>query len=350
MTEMMRALIFDGPDRLRLGDFPRPVPAAGDVLVKVRHASICGTDIRIVAGRKSRDIRHGYPIGHECSGTVAEVGPAVTGYAPGEPVAVCVVVSCGECDACAADHENLCPRRVTLGYHTAGAFAEYMLIPAHAVNRGNVFKLPPEVLPEIAPLLEPMGCCLNGQHEMRAGRANTSGPSGNRTLLILGAGPIGLLHLSLARAGGGYDRIVMTEPLAHRREHALRLGADEVLAPDALEPREQFDDVIVAFGDPGLVDVAMRAARKCGRINLFAGFDKDTRLSFDPNLVHYNQLYLSGGSESRRRDYAEALELVRRGRVRPGDLVTHRFALEDYEEAFRIARERVGLKVVFLLP
>lgn len=347
---MMRALIFDGPNRLRLGDFPRPVPDAGEVLVKVRHASICGTDIRIVEGRKSRDIRHGYPIGHECSGTVAEVGPGVTGYAPGDPVAVCVVVSCGECDACAADRENLCPRRITLGYHTAGAFAEYMLIPAHAVSRGNIFKLPPEVPQAIAPLLEPIGCCINGQHQMRTGRPDASHPNGNRTLLILGAGPIGLLHLALARAQGGYERIVMTEPLAHRRDHARRLGADDVLDPEAFQPEEQFDDVIIAFGDPGLIDVAMRAAKKCGRINLFAGFDKDTRVSFDPNVVHYNQLHLSGGSESRRRDYAEALELVRQNRIRPADLVTHRFTIHEHREAFRIARERIGLKVVFIMP
>jgi L-iditol 2-dehydrogenase len=322
------------------------VPGEGEVLVRVHHATVCGTDIRIVEGRKTRDIRYGYPIGHECAGTVAEVGAGVTGYVPGQRVSVCVVVSCGECRECRSDRENLCNSRITLGYHTAGAFAEYMLIPAHAAGRGNLFQLPPEVPLELAPLLEPMGCCINGIREMRM-QAEASRASTGRTLAILGAGPIGLLHLKLARAYGGYERIVMTEPLAHRRELALRHGADEAVSPDDFDAREQFDDVILAFGEPSLVDIAMRAARKCGHVSLFAGFDKDARLSFDPNLVHYNQLRLTGGSESRRRDYAEALSLVREGRVRLDGMITHRLPLDGYEQAFEAASRRMGLKVAF---
>lgn len=352
VTPTMRALVLEGPNVLGLHEIPRPVPGDGEVLVRVHHATICGTDIRIVDGRKTRDIRYGYPIGHECAGTVAEVGPGVTGYAPGERVSVCVVVSCGECRECQADRENLCASRTTLGYHTAGAFADYMLIPAQAVRRGNLFKLPPEVPLELAPLLEPMGCCINGIREMvmqreRAGTGGAGATGHPRQLAILGAGPIGLLHLKLARAYGGYGRIVMTELLPHRRELALCHGADEVVSPETFDAREEFDEVIIAFGDTSLVDTAMRAARKCGHVSLFAGFDRDARLPFDPNLVHYNQLRLTGGSESRRRDYAEALALVREGRVDLGGMVTHRLGLEAFEEAFQAASRRTGLKVAF---
>ncbi|MBI4580829.1 MAG: alcohol dehydrogenase catalytic domain-containing protein [Planctomycetes bacterium] len=350
----MKALVFEGPGRLQLRDVARPTPAEGEVLVHVHRATICGTDIRIVEGRKTRDIRYGYPIGHECAGTVAEVGPGVTGYAPGERVAVCVVVSCGECRDCRADRENLCAGRITLGYHTAGAFAEYMLIPAQAVRRGNLFKLPDEVGLEVAPLLEPMGCCVNGVHEMHPERARppasgrpSDADAASRSLAILGAGPIGLLHLKIARAYRRHERIVMTEPLPHRREAALRFGADAALAPEAFEPAGTFDDVLVAFGDTSLVDVAMRAAGKCGRVSLFAGFDEEARVSFDPNLVHYQQLRLTGGSESRRRDYAEALALVRDGSLDLTGLVSHWFPLGTHEEAFRTATQRLGLKVGF---
>lgn len=339
----MNALIFEGPGRLRLDSIPRPMPAAGEVLVRVHHATICGTDIRIVEGRKTRDIRYGYPIGHECAGTVAEIGPGVTGYVPGERVSVCVVVSCGQCGECRADRENLCASRMTLGYHTAGAFAEYMLIPAHAVRRGNIFKLPAEIPLESAPLIEPMGCCINGLREMHEQLG--SEPKG--TLAILGAGPIGILHAKLAHAYGGYQRIVMTEPLAHRRGLAREHGADEALPPDAFHACEEYDDVIIAFGDVSLVETAMRVARKCGRISLFAGFDKDARISFDPNLVHYQQLRLTGGSESRRRDYAEALVLVRDARVDLTGMITHRYAISEYEQAFEAASRRSGLKVAF---
>jgi L-iditol 2-dehydrogenase len=234
-----------------------------------------------------------------------------------------------------------------------------MLIPAHAVRRGNLFKLPPEIPLDIAPLLEPMACCINGLREMhehlgddslcprRAGPSSGRGTAGPRRLAILGAGPIGLLHAKLARAYGGYERIVMTEPLAHRRELALRHGADEVLSPDEFDAREEFDDVIIAFGDTSLVETAMRAARKCGHVSMFAGFDKDVRPEFDPNLVHYNQLRITGGSESRRRDYVEALSLVREGRVDLTGMITHRFSLGDYEQAFAAATQRLGLKVAF---
>lgn len=342
VADTMKALVFDGPGRLQLRDIARPIPAEGEVLVRVHHATICGTDIRIVEGRKTRDIRCGYPIGHECAGTVARTGPGVTDFRTGERVSVCVVVSCGECRECRADRENLCATRITLGYHTAGAFAEYMLIPAHAVRRGNLYKLPADVSLEVASLLEPLGCCINGRHEM------TDGERGGRgTLAILGAGPIGLLHLQLARSGNGYERIVMTEPLSHRRDWALRFGADEAVHPDAFDAREEFDDVIIAFGDTDLLGTAMRAARKCGNVNLFAGFDRDARVPIYPNLVHYNQLRLTGGSESRRRDYSEALSLVRQGKVDLAPMVTHRFRLQDHREAFRAAADRLGLKVAF---
>ena len=106
--QFMQALIFEGPARLKLDRIPVPRPGPGEVLIRVCRATICGTDVRIVSGRKTRDVRPGHPIGHECSGTVAAVGDAGSGYEPGERVAVCVVVSCGDCDYCLADKENLC--------------------------------------------------------------------------------------------------------------------------------------------------------------------------------------------------------------------------------------------------
>src|SRR5438046_120260 len=103
MVDMMRALVFDGPGRLRLRDWPTPEPGPGEVVVGVHTATICGTDVRIVAGRKTRDVRLGHPIGHECSGIIAAVGEGVTKFAPGDCVAVHPVVTCGECEFCQAD-------------------------------------------------------------------------------------------------------------------------------------------------------------------------------------------------------------------------------------------------------
>lgn len=348
MSETMRALIFEGPNRMSLREVPRPEPGPGEVLIRVRATAVCGTDVRIFTGRKTREIRHGHPIGHECAGTVAAIGTGVSGYVPGQPVGVCVVVSCGQCEYCRADRENLCDMRYTLGYATDGSFAEYMLIPAQAVARGNLFHLPPKIPMELAPLLEPIACCLNGQHEMGLGQARGGKDGRSESLVIFGAGPIGLIHLMLAKAKG-VGPITVVEPVAHRRELATRFGADEVFSPDQFNVSSRFDAAILAVGMPDLVNVALRAVRKTGKINLFAGFTTGATVAIDPNLIHYGQITISGASESRRRDFAEAISLIEQGVINPAPLLTHRFSLDQHEEAFRVAGDGSALKVVFIL-
>jgi len=349
----MRALVFEGPSKLSLRQIPRPEPAEGEVLIRVRAAAICGSDVRIVSGSKTRDVRTGHTIGHECAGVVAAIGKSVKDYAPGQRVAVCVVVSCGQCAYCLTGRENLCETRITLGYHTDGAFADYMLIPAHAVNRDNLFKLPDSVALAYAPLIEPMACCLNGQHEM--GLCEPRGAADRRddqSLVIFGAGPIGLLHLMLARARSAvpFSEITVVEPRPHRREYARKLGADTVCSPDEFDAADRVDAAILAVGVPEVVPQAVGAVRKCGQISLFAGFPVGASAVIDPNAIHYKQIRLFGASESRRSDFAEAMSLMAEGHVDPAPLVTHRFALEDYREAFRVAADGSALKVVFDLP
>lgn len=343
----MRALIFEGPNRMVLRDVPRPKPGAGEVLIRVHAAAICGTDVRIMTGRKTRDVRVGYPIGHECAGTVVAVGPGAEGYTIGQRVAVCVVVSCGTCAHCRADHENLCETRITLGYHTDGAFAEHMPIPAHAVSRGNLFALPESIPMATATLLEPLACCINGQREMLLGDdARDADPQRGKSLVIFGAGPIGMLHLMLARARG-VDHVTVVEPRASRRDLASRFGADDVVGSEQFDAVEAFDAAILAVGVEELVKVAMRAVKKGGKVSLFAGFDAGASVTVDPNLIHYHQTRITGASESRRRDYAEAMALVLEGKIDPAPLITHRFALDEHEAAFRTAADGSALKVLF---
>ncbi len=344
----MRALILDSPGRLSLREVPRPRAATGEIVLRVRAATICGTDVRILDGTKTRDVRPGHPIGHECAGTIAQVGPQVQGWQEGEAVSVCVVVSCGRCPQCAMDRENLCANRSTLGYHTDGCFAEYMRIPAAAVERGNLVRLPESVPVEVAPLLEPAGCCINGWHEMAVGE-DEARRRGEESLVIFGAGPIGLIHLMLARAGGVTPQrvrhVTVVEPLPHRREAARRFGADEAVDFEGFDVAGRFDSAILAVGRTELIGIAMRAVRDCGRISLFAGFDRGASVTIDPNAIHYRQLRLTGGSESRRRDYRRALKLTSAGRLNLAPLISHRFPLDRYEEAFDVAASRRGLKV-----
>jgi L-iditol 2-dehydrogenase len=349
-NELMRALIFEKPEVMSLRQVQRPVPGEGEVLIRVHTAAICGTDLKILSGKKTREIRRGHPIGHECTGTVAAIGQGVTGYDAGQRVAVCVVVSCGECAYCKSGRENLCETRITLGYATDGAFADYMLIPARAVRRGNLFKLPENVRLEDAPLIEPMACCLNGQREM--GLPGLDGPArerGTASLVIFGAGPIGLFHLMLARTyrEPAVRPITVVEPQPYRREVAKSLGADRVCSPDEFDAADEFDLAILAVGVPELVPVAVRAVGKCGRVSLFAGLPVGSTSLIDPNAIHYKQIRILGASESRLRDFAEALALMAEGKLDPSPIITHRFALEQHEDAFCVAAGASALKVVF---
>lgn len=341
---LMRALVFEGPNRLRVDRRAVPSAGPGEVVVRVHRATICGTDVRIVSGRKTREVRPGHPIGHECAGVIHTIGEGVESVAVGDRVGVCVVVSCGRCIWCQSGHENLCDTRYTLGYRTDGAFADAMVIPADAVARGNLFKLPERVPVEVAPLLEPMACCINGQCEMALDDESVE------SLVIFGGGPIGLMHLMIGRAKakrGKAISITVVEPRAVRREAAAGLGADQTTPPEEFRANGEFDAAILAVGVPELVTLAMRSVRKGGRVSLFAGFDTGTSVMLDPNLVHYHQIRVTGASESRRRDYAEALALVADGSIDVHPLVTHRFPLEAYEEAFRVAADGSALKVAF---
>lgn len=150
----------------------------------------------------------------------------------------------------------------------------------------------------------------------------------------------------LARAKG-VGPITVVEPVAHRRELAKRFGADEIFSPDQFDAAGRFDTAILAVGVPDLVSVALRAVKKTGRISLFAGFSAGAVVTIDPNTIHYGQITVTGASESRRRDFAEAVSLVEQGIIDPAPLLTHRFSLDQHEEAFRVAGDGTALKVVF---
>lgn len=343
----MQALVFEGPNRMVLKKVPKPEPDDGEVVVRIHSASICGSDLRVISGTKTRDVRVGHPIGHEAAGTVAAIGKGVRGYAVGDRVAVCVVVSCGTCEYCQANRENLCDTRITLGYHTDGAFAEYMPITARAVRRGNLFKLPEGISLKHAPLIEPMACCLNGQHEMGLGEGPIQAiPSGDFELVIFGAGPIGLLHLLLAKARLPRTRVTVVEPRQRRKEYAQSLGADVVLTPQEFDAKERFDAAIVAVGVSDLVPLAVRSVRKCGTVSLFAGFPVGSSCTVDPNVIHYRQIRVFGASESRLRDFAEAISLIAEKKIDFAPLATHRYPLADHEKAFQAAADGSALKVM----
>ena len=156
----------------------------------MRAAALCGTDKRIFTGAKTKGLRKDSVVGHEICGEIAEVGKNVQGFSVGEHVSIANVIPCGHCPACLSGRENACMNRKAIGYEFNGGFEEYVLIPKICIESGNVVKLPEDVSFEAGALIEPLACCIRG--------LRNTGTGFNDTVLIIGAGPIGLMHLQLS--------------------------------------------------------------------------------------------------------------------------------------------------------
>lgn len=340
----MKAAILHAPNRMKLDVAADPVTEAGDLVLRVKAATICGTDIRVYRGRKTAGIRYPSIIGHEFSGEIVRTdGPSL--FKAGQRVGVCPAIPCGHCAQCQRGRENLCPDLQAIGYEIDGAFAEFIRIPARAVELGNVHVLPDHVSHEEAALVEPLACVLNGQNKvgLRQGDA----------VVILGAGPIGTLHVKLARLRGA-SRVIVSEPNAGRREAALAAGADVVIDPNAGDLREAVraetrglgaDVVICAIGIPALASQAVGLAAKGGRVSLFAGFSKGETGNLDVNAIHYEELRLTGAFGLSRKDYEDALNMIADGRIDVREMITHRYGLAAVDEAFLMAESGAAMKV-----
>ena len=340
----MKAAILYAPHDMRLALRDDPVLEPGDLLLRVKATTICGTDIRVYRGRKTAGIRYPSVIGHEFSGEIIASGGSET-YTPGLRVGVCPAIPCGRCTQCLRGLENLCPDLQAIGYEIDGAFAEYIRIPARAVELGNVHVLSDTVTDCDAALIEPLACVLNGQNKV--------GLQQGDKVVILGAGPIGALHVKLARLRGA-SRVIVSEPNPARRAAALQAGADVVIDPNAGDLRAAVRSetrghganvVICAIGIPSLAAQAVGLAAKGGGVSLFAGFSNGELGTLDINAIHYDELRVTGSFGLSRRDYEDALHMVTDGRIDLRDMVTHRYGLHEVAAAFAMAESGAAMKV-----
>ncbi len=341
----MRAAVLHAPGDLRVQDWPDPVAGPGELVLKVGSAAICGTDIRIFRGRKNKGVHFPTVLGHEFAGRIVAIGAGAGDFKIGECVGVDPVYPCGRCAYCQSGRENVCQNRQAMGYEFDGAFAEYVRIPAIGVQRGNIFRLPEGIDWSQAALAEPLGCVLNGQENMGIGVGDS--------LVIIGFGPIGALHLKTALVSG-VRQVLVVEPNPARRAVAAHLGA-VAIDPKSADVAEVVrnatdglgaDAVIVAIGVPQVANQALTLARKGGRINMFAGFSVGDMPPIDVNLIHYNELTITGASALKRRHFGTALALIASGRIDVSDLVTHRLPLAEAGRAMAIAEAGEGLKIV----
>jgi L-iditol 2-dehydrogenase len=344
----MLAAVYHGPNDLRLEEVPVPEIGTGELLVKVLSASICGTDLRILHGNHRM-----YPAGtvrvpgHEVVGTIAEVGEGLTGYQVGQKVFCAPNTGCGHCQQCITGNNNLCANYDAIGVTSDGGFAEYVRIPANSVQQGNVIPVGENVDPAVAALMEPFACVVRGQNALHI--------QAGEVVLIIGAGPIGVMHTKLAKARGA-GRVIVSEPIPDRAAQAGHMGADVVVNPTTEDVgavlRQESggrgaDVIIVAAPVHAAQEATLQLAAIGGRINFFGGLPKDRpHITIDSNLIHYKELILTGTTACSTADCWQAAQIVNSGLVDLSDIVSQRFPLRDAAAAFAAAEDRKSLKIV----
>lgn len=348
----MRGAMFRGPGDLTVEDVPHPGdPGPGEVLLRMRATAACGTDAKIM--------RHGHPrldppmvIGHELAGEVVAVGSGVADVAVGDGAQVIAAVPCGECWHCRHDRMTVCPNQTSMGYQYPGGFAEFMMVPAAVTRVDGLNIIPAGVTHAEAAVTEPLACALNAQELVRV----TEGDD----VLVMGAGPIGCLHVRLARAAGAAS-VVLADINGRRLERSAGLVAPDASVDLSADPDGEVlagtvrglsdgrgpSVIITAAPAAAAQEQAIALAAPQGRISFFGGLPKDDPfIRCDSNVVHYRELMLMGANGSSPAHNRRALGLIASGAVPVADLITHRFGLEDIVEAIAAIGEGDAIKVV----
>jgi L-iditol 2-dehydrogenase len=327
------------PLDVRLREAPRPAPGADEVLIAVARVGICGSDLHAYHGRHPF-IQLPVVPGHEFAGTVAEVGPDVRGFVPGQRVTVEPSLVCGTCINCRQGRYNICERLQVIGCQTSGALAEYLAVPA-----AKVLLLPDSLTWDQGALLEPLAVAV---HAVRVARFQPGAD-----VLILGGGTIGLMVLQAAKAFGA-GQVMISDLIQRRLDLALQLGAERAVSPTQTDLAQVLEEtfgppradvIFECVGVAATAREAVRAARKGTRIVLAGVFEEEVPLSL--GLVQDRELELVGTLMYAGDDFATAIRLVGSGQVEVEPLITHRFPLSRAAEAFAAADDRErALKVL----
>jgi 2-desacetyl-2-hydroxyethyl bacteriochlorophyllide A dehydrogenase len=333
----MKAAVLVAPERFEIRDVPVPVPGPDDVLIKVKRCGLCGTDMHIYHGKYSADRLPLIP-GHEFSGHIAALGDAVTGLALGQSVTADINVGCGRCFYCRKNEVMNCPTMVQIGIHVDGGLAEYVRVPA-----SHIVPVARDTAIELAALTEPVSCIVRAVRRSRLQLGES--------VLILGAGPIGNLHLQVARQAGAAP-IIVSDPDPERAAWAKASGADHVVSDasslaDVVAQATQgrgADLVIESVGLAALYEQAFDLVRPGGRVLAFGLCDQSAHAHYAPFKVVLKELGLQGSVAGMGDDMHDAMTLIAHDRVDLDAFVETVYPLERIAEAMAafIAGKRIN--------
>ncbi len=329
------------PGKIELREVKTPRPSKGEVLVKIKTALTCGTDLKAFL--------RGHPMipmpgvfGHEFSGVVAEVGKGVQRFKKGDEIMAVHSAPCLECKYCKKRAYNLCEK--IMWTKVLGAFAEYILLPPHVV-RHNAFHKPKNITFEEASFLEPLSCVVHGIEPLDIKKGDS--------VLVIGAGSIGLLHLLCLKAKGAI--VAATDINAERLKIAKKLDADFTFKPETIETNLKkiasgigFDYVFECTGTPEVWDASVNYVRRGGTVILFGGCKSGTAVTYDTGRLHYDEITLKGVFHYTPADVRKAYKLIGEEKLGLSRLISGSYPLRDIEKAFNKLAKGTGIKYAII--
>lgn len=344
----MRGAVLLGAERIEVREVPVPRPGPGEMLLKVRAATTCGTDVKVFRrGGHPRMLEVPTLFGHEMAGTVAETGKGVVRFSPGDDVVVANSAACGACEPCRSERENLCQDLRYLN----GAFAQYILVPERFVLR-NTHRIPRGLAFAEAALTEPLACVLHGIEACELDRfSRRSAPE----IIVYGAGPIGLLFVAaLARYG---HRVILADPNPPRLAVGERLGAAETVHIERgggqyihvvarTRGAEGAQVAVDCTGAPEVWEDAVASVKAGGLVNLFGGCAPGTTIQLDTHRLHYSELTVKGVYHHRPTNVRGALTLLASPDFQARLLLSAECGIDGVEDALRRMMRKEALKVV----
>ena len=344
----MKAVVYHGPGEVRVEDVPVPTCEADGILVKIDACAVCGSDMKTFKVGNPR-MEPGVIMGHEFTGIIQEIGPDADAedLAVGDRIVMATSIGCSECHYCKRGWRNLCQNTKPMGFGYNGGMAEYCAVPGRAVSGGHVVKVPEGLAPEHAALAEPISCAVNSLERCNIVAGDV--------VLVMGAGPMGLLNVLVARARGA-SKIILSEPNEARLEQAKSF-CDVVVNPMT----EDLAEIVKAESVDGLgVDIAIVAApaaqpqeqavhlvRKRGTVALFASLPVGRNmLTIDSRAIHYNEIRVVGTSDSTATHVKAGIDMLVSGRIDGSKIATHILPLDAIHEAFDLMARGEGLRIV----
>jgi len=342
----MQAARLYGKNDLRVERIPAPEINDDEILLRVKAAALCGTDYRMYSnGAAGVSADNPLVLCHEFAGIIEETGSRVSGYKAGQRVSIAPNIGCGICDFCVSGNSHHCEKLTALGVHMDGGFAEFVRIPKSAVQLGNVAVLDDSVSFEAGAANEAFACVINAYERYSVFPGDT--------VVIIGAGAIGIMHAKLAKMSGA-AKIIISDLSDERLDECSKIEPSFITVNDDLHNRVMDETngkganvVVTACSVAPVQQIALTLASIDGRVNFFGGLPKGKEnVELDTNIIHYKQLILTGTTRSSLWHYRRALSFISSGIVDIDPLVTHKYSINEIHTALDNMASAAGLKHV----